>query len=278
MTSSNLRKIIFMLFEEGLMAEVKKLHSDYRYIINDGSLEIIRLVANAYTAQNETDFFKTINELSKLSPTEEFPNIQALIGKLCVDAKESGTIKGIPKQHIFNNEIFYKSPGLKFLSINGTQYEDTLNLEALLRKHIRDKVVFRENIEKHKDPWYKNHIKLIHAIETLDIDYGLEAGEYFLKQPVPSEGKMAPYLILIELLEAKQRTNPGSKIHETKEYKALETILKDTKYSLNLAYIKHWTIEKIDFYKAISEIKKHLAEIGFDKAELDNYSQGFLRF
>lgn len=280
MTAQNVRKMLFMLFEEGLMNEVIKVYNDYKYIIRDESLNILVNVAKAYTlntSKNKQELDTIIQEILKSNPTEEFPDLKALCSKIYKDSNFE-----VPKNLKTNNETFYKSPELKIVSINGTSYEDTINLENLLRKYIKDKVIFRENVERVKDKWYKNHLKLIHAVETNDFEYGLKNSEFFLnfdKMPnVVLNEQLAPYLILIELLEAKQKLNPNIKIYETQEYKKLETILQDTKCALNLAYIKHWTLSKLDFLKCIADIKKHLIKIGYSENEIEDYTSEFLRF
>lgn len=281
MTPHNLKKMLFMFFENSLYDNILKTYKDYEYISKDASCEILNSIAKIWTT---TDKSKILNELESIwnsSPTMEFPNpkgiVMVTIGQLIAEGDYNQT--DFPERYLSaTQENIYYSPNLNVMSINGEKYDKNLELVDTLNRHIGDTVVFRENIEALDDLWYKNYLKLIHSINTSDIEYSKSSQEFFLNfiDKPNSEYLLQPYIILINLLEAEQRIHPESDISEDERFKKLENLLQDNLFALNLEYIKIWTKEKMDVLKGLASIKTHLTKF-YDYTEIEHHLDSLLK-
>lgn len=273
MTPETLRKVFFMLFEEGLLDDIQRFYYNYKYMINDISLEIIFLISKIYLSNDKKEILSTLDEISNKPLTKEFPDIKSLvyfIGNNLVNEKilTLPDIKKYPK----SNGIHYKSPGNFVISINGTKKDNLMEIINLLHENIADKVIFRENIDNHPDKWDRNLLKLIHTINTGDLDYPKDAIEFFLSftNTPKDENQLKPYTILLNIFEAKARLNQLT----DDEYNRLYNILKETKFIFNLIYTKIWKIDKMEVLKEIASAKK---DVKADSQEIEEYLKNLIK-
>lgn len=263
-----------MLFEEGLLDDIQKFYYNYKYMVNDTSIEIIFLISQIYLSNDRKEILNTLEKIfTETNPTKEFPNINALvyfIGNNLVQEK----ILTAPdiKKYPVDNGIHYKSPGNFVISINGQRKDNLMELITLLHENIGDKVIFRENIDNHPDLWDRNVLKLIHSINTGDTDYPKDAIDFFLsfENSPKDENQMKPYTILLNIFEAKARLNQLT----DEEYNKLYNILKETKFIFNLIYTKIWKLDKMKVLKEIADAKKY---VKMDPQEIEDYLKTLIK-
>ena len=265
---------MFMMFEESLLDDILKTHRNYRYLINDKSLDFMNLIAKCYTTKDSKALLETLKEMWGFEPTVEFPNPKGFVCLICESAIKEGLINKtqIPGDYLKapKNNV-YVSPGYNYISINGNKQDAQISLIMLLQSNIGDKVIFRENIDKVEDPYFKNHLKLVHCINSIDTEYAKGPIDYFLS--LEGFTNIAPYLLIIDILEAKQRL--GTPIFE--DLDKLLKILKDTIHSLDVINLKLLNKDKIDVLNELRKQKDYLISIGLPKQEIENYLDKLLK-
>lgn len=281
----SLKKMMFMMFEQGLLDDVKKTFRNYKYAIRNDALEFMNRIAICYTTKDSKILLETLKEMWEATPSIEFPNPKGTVRTICEEAQKERTldISQIPPEYLkADTTNIYVSPKYDLISINGNAYDEQVSLATLAIQNIGDKVIFRENIDSITDVWYKNYLKLVHSINTCDIDYANESIEFFLDiEGTPrGDAELTPYNLIVDLFEAKYRIE----YKDTSKTKSLDSIyerlfdkLKDTKTSLNLIYLRIWTKDKVEVLKEIANQKSHLIEKGLSKHELENYIDKLLR-
>lgn len=259
MTTTNLRKSMFILFESDQFENIEKMYSAYRYMVNDGSLEIIHNIAMALTNKEKTR--EALKFLYNAKSTEEFPNPSAFIPEL-------QKLTGIRVFDNIKEEPVYNSPGYNMITVNGNTYDDQMDLVRRANNALSDKVVFRGLIDEIKDVGYRQYLKLLHSISAFDLDYGIEAAEYFvdIKEGIKSLG---PYILIVDILEAKQRLDIDADVSKLPVYKKLKNILNGTIYELNLYKIKVWTTDNITYLKGLKDVKARLIASGHKEEDLE---------
>lgn len=250
MQELNLKKLFFMLFEIQDFKGITKLYFDYRYMVQDASIEIIHSIAKAITGTIE-ERDENLQNLYNAKTTEEFPLPKGFIPEIFAARGESVT----PKYADIKSAPGYHSPGYNMISVNGNTYDAEMDLVKKVNACLGDSVRFKELVDSLQDKNYSHYLKLIHALNTYDIDYGLEAAEYFLDKEIQN---LSIFVLIINLLEAKQRLDLSNDISQSQIYKKLQEILKDTLYSINLLYIKKWTLPELDFIKEYKIVKDSL--------------------
>lgn len=273
MTTENIRKIMFMMFEESLLDDIIKTHKNYRYLINDKSLDFMCLIAKAHTTKDE-EFLKTLKEMWDFEPTVEFPNPRGSVCLICENALQEGLVNKtqLPNEYLnVPKTNLYKSPNYNYISINGNSQDTKVSLTSLLQSNIADKVIFRENIDKVDDPYFKNHLKLVHCVNSVDLEYAQGAIEYFLGLNPDGIFNLSPYLIIIDLLEAKIRLNSQFSSKEVScEISELFKILKDTIHSLDVINLKMLYKEKMEVLNELKNQKEHLILLGIPRDEIED--------
>ena len=279
MTNENIRKIMFMMFEESLLDDIVKTHRNYRYLINDKSLDFMNLIAKCYTTNNTEELLKNLKEMWDFEPTIEFPNPKGSVRLICEESFKENKINKtqIPEDYLkISKENVYVSPGYKLISINGQNYDKQLSLSSLLQSNIGDKVVFRENIDKVEDLFYRNHLKLVHCINSIDIEYSKEPIGFFLNvEGEPKGSQLSPYLLILDILDAKQRLNNTIDTTLVDTFNKLQEKLKNTIHSLDVINLK--IQDKIECLKELNKQKEYLISIGLSKKEIESHLDKLLK-
>ena len=286
MTNENIRKIMFMMFEESLLDDIIKTYRNYKYLINDKSLDFMLLIAKCYTSQIKDStkvgtpgLLEYLREMWDFEPTMEFPNPRGSVRLICEESISKGKINKtqIPEDYLkVSKNNVYVSPGYKLISINGQNYDEQLSLSSLLNTNIGDKVIFRENIDKVDDPFYKNHLKLVHCINSIDVEYSKEPIEFFLNaEGYPSKDQLSPYLLIIDLLEAKIRLNATLDTTLVDSLNKLLEKLKNTIHSLDVINLKF--SDKIECLKELKSQKDYLISVGLPKKDVETHLDRLLK-
>ena len=268
MTQENIRKIMFMMFEESLLDDIVKTHRNYRYLINDKSLDFMNLIAKCHTTSNADELLKNLKGMWDFEPTVEFPNPKGSVCLICENALKEGIINKtqIPEDYLKapKNNI-YVSPGYNYISITGNKQDEQISLTMLLQKNIGDKVIFRENIDKVEDLYFRNHLKLVHCINSIDTEYAKDPIDYFLN--LEGFTNIAPYLLIIDILEAKQRLGNTGILDD---FDKLLKILNDTIHSLDAINLKMYNKDKMETLNELRKQKDYLISIGLSKQEIES--------
>lgn len=248
MTQQNLKKMFFMLFEVEDYSHIIELHEKYSQLIRDPSIGIIYNIARGVL--NPSDLKSVLEFLYRAKPTEEFPAPKGFIPGLitlhnATPQEKYSQIKALPT---------YYSPGHNMVSVNGNDYDTEMDLVRRVNHYIGDTKIFRNLVEELKDRQYANYLKLIHALQTLDIEYGLKAAEEYLN----GEVELSVFILIINLLEAKQRISSDSDISQSEIYTKTYEAVKDTLYALNLAFVRKWHLSEFEFLKFLQSEKERL--------------------
>ena len=268
MTQENIRKIMFMMFEESLLDDIVKTHRNYRYLINDKSLDFMNLIAKCHTTSNADELLKNLKEMWDFEPTVEFPNPKGSVCLICENALKEGIINKtqIPEDYLkVPKNSIYVSPGYNYISINGNKQDEQISLIMLLQKNIGDKVIFRENIDKVEDLYFRNHLKLVHCINSIDTEYAKDSIDYFLN--LEGFTNIAPYLLIIDILEAKQRLGNTGILDD---FDKLLKILNDTIHSLDVINLKMYNKDKMETLNELRKQKDYLISKGLSKQEIES--------
>lgn len=237
-----------MLFEAEDYRHILELHEKYSQLIRDPSIGIIYNIARGVMDKNNLK--GALEYLYNAKPTEEFPApkgfIPGLIALHNAPAQEKySEIKALPT---------YYSPGHNMVSVNGNLYDSEMDLVRRVNHYIGDTKIFRNLVCELTDKQYANYLKLIHALQTLDIEYGLEAANEYLN----GEVELSAFMIIINLLEAQQRVSSDLDLSQSEIYTKTYNAVKDTLYALNLAYIRKWYLSEFEFLKYLQSEKERL--------------------
>lgn len=266
MTQQNLKKMFFMLFEVEDYKHILELHEKYTQLIQDPSIGIIYNIARGVL--NNGDLRASLEYLYNAKPTEEFPAPKGFIPGLiehhnATTTEKYAKIKALPT---------YYSPGHNMVSVNGNTYDSEMDLVRRVNHYIGDPKIFRNLVNELKDTQYGNYLKLIHSLQTLDIDYGLKAAAEYLN----GEVELSAFMIIINLLEAQQRISSDNDISQSEIYIKTHEAVKNTLYALNLAYVRKWYLSELEFLKFLQEVKESLYST-HPKAMVDNYCDNIIK-
>lgn len=247
MTLFNLKKMFFMLFEEQDYKHIEDLYFNYRYMVqNEPDIAILHAIAIALNGKTQEGFEILANSKS----TGIFINPGGYISAICDALKMP-----IPEKYRNIDVIpVYSSPGYNMITLNGTNYDSQMDAVRLANEFLGTPA-FKSQVEAIDDINYRNHLKLIHAINAFDLDYGIETALDIVNAEKQDLNTLA---LIINILSAKQRIDIDNDISKTELFAKLETILKDTLHSLNLLAIKKVYMNEIDFLKELNATKKHL--------------------
>lgn len=240
-------KVYYMLFELGLYDLIIKHYNTHK--TEDPNVSIIVTISKIITTSNKDSIKENLRKLFNTKPTEVFTNPKAWTKEL---AQRKGIIN--PLYTDLKDTPIYKSPGYNMVSINGLNYDSEMDLMRKVQQYSGDSTLFKEHIDLLRDKDYANYLKLIYALNNFDLDYGLEAGRYFIGRRLES---ISPLVLIVQLLEAKQRTSEDI-VMEYRIFKDLEDILADTLYALNLVKIKQWKLSKLDYIAELGKVKNRL--------------------
>ena len=256
------------MFEADQHENIEKMYSNYRYMVNDGSLDIIHNISQALTSKDRNKVAEGIKFLYNAKSTEEFPNPAGFI-------PEIQRLSGVK---VFNEDFelpIYNSPNYNMITVNGNKYDDQMDAVRAANNAIGDKVIFKEIIENVTDEVYAHHMKLVHSINTFDLDYGLEAAKFFTDKVGQPIKDLSPYILIVDILEAKQRSNMEEDISKTEVYQNLKKILRGTIYALNLHKIKVWTTPSVEYLKGLKSIKAELLANGHTEDDVESHLKSF---
>ena len=265
MTEINLNKMYFMLFDICAYEQIIELYKKYKYMTNDPSARIIYHISNALIS-DISELQASIEYLYKAKATEEFPNPKGFIPSIIKERHTSAA----PKYQSIENNPVYNSPQYNMITVNGNAYDDQMDLIRTLNRYLTDPVIFKNRVSELKDEWYAHYLKLLHAVQTNDIEYGLNAATYFIENPVRD---FSPFMIIIQLMEARQRIDVDADL--SKLHSKMEAVLKDTIYSLNLIKLKKWKLSEIEYAKELNKQIKHL-ESNHSKEFIDDYMKSII--
>lgn len=225
---------------------IEKLHSDYRYMVQDNpDIQIIYGIASAVNAPdgNQDSFDLLWNAKS----TEHFINPRGYIPLIC---KELGI--PVPQKYASITEApSYASPGYNMVTINGSQYDAQMDAVRIANK-LLGTPPFKTAVEAIADINYRNYLKVLHAINSFDLEYGISAASEILEG---EKQDLNTLVLIINLLEAKQRTQLDDNITESELFKKISQALQGTIWSLNLLAIKKLTSPELEFLKELKSTK-----------------------
>lgn len=235
-----------MLFEMQDFKHIEKLHSDYRYMVQDNpDIQIIFGIASAVNAPdgNQDSFDLLWNAKS----TEHFINPRGYIPLICKELNIP-----VPQKYANITEVpSYISPGYNMVTINGTHYDAQMDAVRIANK-LLGTPPFKTAVEAIADINYRNYLKVLHAINSFDLEYGISAAYEILEG---EKQDLNTLVLIINLLEAKQRTQLDENISETELFKKISQALQGTIWSLNLLAIKKLTSPELEFLKELKSTK-----------------------
>lgn len=206
---------------------------------------IIQGIANGLN--NKPEGF---DALYNAKSTEHFINPRGYIPLIC---KELGI--PVPQKYSNIEEVpSYASPGHNMITINGTQYDAQMDAVRIANRLIGTPA-FKTAVEAIADTGYRNYLKILHAINGFDLDYGISTASEILQG---EKQDLSTLVLIINLLEAKQRISPDENISNTELFKKMQDALKDTLWSLNLLAIKKLTASEIEFLRELKDTKNQL--------------------
>lgn len=286
MTIDRLRPMLFMLFDQRLLSDVKQIYERYDYLIEPDNydLNIIYYISKAFTSKNKETIIECVKKLGFLQPTFWFKDIVGLQKQILIDAINAKLIEVNDAYEIFtsnelsqkmdSNKILYESPKYTRLSINGNDYDESLRAMTLCETNLNNKEFFRSFINSIDLISVKLRLQIIHSLTVADYDYGLEAVkslvDFGLKNDIPlNKNNISPYISIIEFCNNFQLS--GHKIANTVLYSNIKKLFDSTIYSLSVAALNALDISYEFALKEIANVRKQLLEIGFNKDELDGY-------
>lgn len=286
MTIDRLRPMLFMLFDQRLLSDVKQIYERYDYLIEPDNydLNIIYYISKAFTSKNKETIIECVKKLGTQQPTFWFKDITGLQKQILIDAINAKLIETNDAYEIFtsnelsqkmdSNKILYESPKYTRLSINGNDYDESLRAMTLCETNLNNKEFFRSFINSIDLIPIKLRLQIIHSLTVADYEYGYEAVkslvDYGLKNDIPlNKNNISPYISIIEFCNNFQLS--GHKIANTVLYSNIKKLFDSTIYSLSVAALCALDISYEFALKEIANTRKQLLEIGFNKDELDGY-------
>jgi len=286
MTIDRLRPMLFMLFDQRLLSDAKQIYERYDYLIEPDNydLNIIYYISKAFTSKNKETIIECVKKLGTQQPTFWFKDITGLQKQILIDAINAKLIETNDAYEIFtsnelsqkmdSNKILYESPKYARLSINGNDYDESLRAMALCETNLNNKEFFRSFINSIDLIPIKLRLQIIHSLTVADYEYGYEAVkslvDYGLKNDIPlNKNNISPYISIIEFCNNFQLS--GHKIANTVLYSNIKKLFDSTIYSLSVAALCALDISYEFALKEITNVRKQLLEIGFNKDELDGY-------
>lgn len=210
----------------------------------------IRIIYGIANIANRKD--EGFEILSNAKSTEYFINPRGYIPLICKELN----IPIPQKFNQINENPSYISPGYNMITINGTQYDAQMDAVRVANR-LMGSEPFKTAVEAISDTNYRNYLKILHAINGFDLDYGIKTASEILEG---EKQDLITLVLIINLLEAKQRISPDENISNTELFKKLEQTLSGTLWCLNLFAIKKLTSNELEFLKELKNIKKHLYE------------------
>lgn len=295
MFQPELRKIIFILFDEHLLSQVVEMFEKYEYIIenNPDGIEIktAYLISKIYTTEDKSKVLDYLKQLGELEATDVFPDIKMLQCKLAMNCYENNLIEYSKLIATFNkndldyaqanNPVVYNTPALYRVSINGKDFDDNINNINKCLTYLGDKIVFRQTIDKVDRESYKNYLKIRHSLELGDYEYGFEAvrnlQELFYQEGLGTKLNttnykelLSDYIIILDFMSAFQLL--GYNFTDKPEYSKLKQMFKDIIIELSVDSLLILETSQENILKTIAETKKRLInDVKYDVSEIDAY-------
>lgn len=291
MTPHNLKKTLFILFDQKLLDDVAKIYLKYEYMIEDNDVKIINLISKIYTTTDQTKIIEYLNELGSFPPSDIFPDIKSLQCKLALNCNDAGILeysrmitlfKKSDLDKIYSEDpVVYLSPAYTRISVNGKEYDEQLDYVSRCQNYLGDKNIFRSTIDKITRAGYKNYLKVRHSLETKDYDYGFKAVQnlidlYFIEKMNMKVNKdnfrelLSDYVIIIDFMSAFQVL--GYKFTNTVEYHNLKKMFENIILSLSVSSLLIMETTNENVLKDIAQTKKNLKENhGYTDEELNDY-------
>lgn len=296
MTQKEIKKIIFILFDEKLLDDVAYTFEKYEYLIDCPDIKLAYLISKIYTTKDDDEQIKYLKEIADFKASEIFPDIKMLQNSLALECYENNLIEyskllnHFKKQDLdfaknYSGAIYY-SPAYTRISINGSDFDDQMNYVNKCKVYIKDKIVFRQNINKITKISYREMLKVQHAIEVGDFEYGLEAvrdlQEHFKIEKIASKINkenfreyISEYTIIIEFFNVFQIL--GKDITTLKEYHTLKKMFHGIILELNVDSLLAIEAGELEALKQITETKKYLIDVvGYDEIEINSYLKEIL--
>lgn len=296
MTQKEIKKIIFILFDEKLLDDVVYTFEKYEYLIDCPDIKLAYLISKIYTTEDDDEQIKYLKEIADFKASEIFPDIKILQNSLALECYENNLIEYSKLLNHFKKQdldfaknysgAIYNSPAYTRISINGSDFDDQMNYVNKCKVYIKDKIVFRQNINKITKIGYRDMLKVQHAIEVGDFEYGLEAvrdlQEHFKVEKIASKINkenfreyISEYAIIIEFFNVFQIL--GKDITTLKEYYTLKKMFHGIILELNVDSLLAIEAGELEALKQITETKKYLIDvIGYDEVEINSYLKEIL--
>ena len=284
MFQPELRKIIFILFDEHLLSQVVEMFEKYEYIIenNPDGIEIktAYLISKIYTTEDKSKVLDYLKQLGELEATDVFPDIKMLQCKLAMNCYENNLIEYSKLIATFN-PVVYNTPALYRVSINSKDFDDNINNINKCLTYLGDKVVFRQTIDKVDRASYKNYLKIRHSLELGHYEYGFEAvrnlQELFYQEGLNTKLNstnykelLSDYIIILDFMSAFQLL--GYNFTDKPEYSKLKQMFKDIIIELSVDSLLILETSQENILKTIAETKKRLInDVKYDVSEIDAY-------
>lgn len=251
----NLTKMFFILFELENFSKIIELYPKYPQVSRDPDIRIIYHISNAITNKSQ----ESLEYLYNAKSTEHFINPKGFIPRILAN-------NSVPSKYANIAEVGrYISPKYELISINSQKHDSEVELINRVNRAIGTPE-FPDLVDLLADKEYAQKLKILHAINAPDIDYGLKASEYFIKNP-----NLQIIGLIISLIEGSQIQNPDSDISETQLYRDILGIVKGTLFELNLIYIRKWNMDNFEFLKLLGETIENLEISGHPKSLISQH-------
>ena len=238
----NLVKLFFILFEIENFSKIIELQPKYPQLAKNPNIRIIYHISNAIVNKSQ----ESLEYLYNAKSTEHFINPKGFIPRILAN-------NSVPSKYANITEVGrYISPKYEMISVNSQKYDSEMELINRVNRAIGTPE-FPDLIELIDDKAYAQKLKILHAINAPDIEYGLKASEYFVKNP-----NLQIIGLIISLMEGSQIQNPNTDISETQLYRDISDIVKGTLFELNLIYIRKWNTGDLEFAKLLSNAIERL--------------------
>lgn len=291
MTQQGVKNLVFLLFDEQLLNHVIEIYEKYDYLVDDDSIKIVYFISKIYTTTEQKEIVDSIKEIQKCEASEIFPDIKMLCCKLILNAYDNKLLEYAKMLLLFNKNdldfalkndpVVYNSPAIKIITLNSNSQDEQTNVVNKCLAYLDNKDIFRKEVEKVKDNEYKNMLKLRHAIQTIDYEYGFKTMKKLIElfyfnnmhskiTPTNFKEHLSSYIVIIDFISAFQLLD--YKFTNLIEYSKLKEMFKNTILSLTIDSFLILETSQKNVLQALTETKKYLKNIcNYTEDELNEY-------